>query len=135
MLVQEKVCEQLRWRICDRLLVQGGNFFKSVPSNGDAYLLKHIIHDWDDQQALIILQNCHQAMNYQSKLLIVDRVIPSGNEPMAGKFMDLNMLVLTSGGKERTQAEFSQLLTAAGFEIKQIISTAADISVIEAVPI
>lgn len=119
----------------DRCRVQGGNFFQSVPSDGDAYLLKHIIHDWDDQQALIILQNCHQAMNSQSKLLIVDRVIPPGNDPFGGKLMDLNMLVMSSGGKERTHTEFSQLLAAAGFQIKQIFFTTADVSVIEAVPI
>ena len=69
-----------------------GNFFDSVPPSGDAYLLRWIIHDWDDEKAAIILNNCHQAMPDDGKLLLVESILPPGNEPSPAKFIDLIMI-------------------------------------------
>lgn len=115
-----------------RCELASGDFFASVPEGADAYLMKHIIHDWDDARALAILKNCHRAMPETGKLLLVEMVVPSGNEPHFGKIQDLEML-LSSGGLERTAEEFRALFAAAGFELTRIIPTASPISVIEGV--
>jgi len=109
----------------------GGNFFEEVPHGADAYLMRHIIHDWDDEKSLLILRNCHRAMPTDSKLLVVESVIPPGNEPFKGKFLDLVMMLLP-GGKERSEVEYQILFDKAGFEITRIVSTTTEISVIEA---
>jgi ubiquinone/menaquinone biosynthesis C-methylase UbiE len=109
-----------------------GDFFESVPEGADAYMMKHIIHDWDDARALSILKNCHRAMPPDGKLLLVEMVVPGGNEPHFAKILDLEMM-LSPGGLERTEAEFRELLAAAGFELKRIVPTASPMSVIEAV--
>jgi ubiquinone/menaquinone biosynthesis C-methylase UbiE len=109
-----------------------GDFFESVPEGADAYMMKHIIHDWDDARALSILKNCHRAMLPDGKLLLVEMVVPGGNEPHFAKVLDLEMM-LSPGGLERTEAEFRELLAAAGFELKRIVPTASPMSVIEAV--
>jgi hypothetical protein len=118
----------------DRCTTIAGNFFESVPSGGDAYLLKFIIHDWDDEKSLVILKNCHQAMAEDSKLLLFEQVITPGNNPSSsfGKLIDLNMMVMT-GGCERTEAEYRSLLAAAGFQLTRIVPTSLPINVIEAV--
>lgn len=118
----------------DRCTTIAGNFFKSVPSSGDAYLLKFIIHDWDDEKSLLILKNCHQAMSEDGKLLLFEQVITPGNNPSSsfGKLIDLNMLVMT-GGCERTEGEYRSLLAAAGFKLTRIVPTSLPINVIEAV--
>ena len=100
---------------------------------GDAYVLKHILHDWRDEQAIAILQNCYQAMAESGRLLVIEIVIPPGNEPCIAKFMDINMLVVSPGGRERTQAEYEQLFQAAGFKLTRIVPTASDVSVIEGI--
>jgi hypothetical protein len=120
--------------ITDRCQWVAGNFFESVPSGGDAYLLKSIIHDWDDEQALIILKNCRQAMDNQGRLLLVEIVIPTGNQPSLGKFLDLEMLIM-AGGRERTEHEYRALLAAAGFTLSRIVPTPSPIHVIEGWPI
>jgi hypothetical protein len=118
--------------VSERCELATGDFFKSVPVGADAYLMKHIIHDWDDARALAILKNCHRAMPETGKLLLVEMVIPPGNEPHFGKIQDLEML-LSPGGLERTEAEFRELFAAAGFELTRIIPTASPMSVIEGV--
>lgn len=118
--------------LMERCKVVAGDFFASVPSGGDAYLLKWIIHDWDEEHAVAILKHCHRAMAEHGKLLLAEAVIPRGNEPSFHKFMDLNMLVMT-GGRERTEAEYRVLLEAAGFRLTQIIPTPSEMSVIEGV--
>ncbi len=120
--------------IADRATALSGSFFETVPAGGDAYLLKHIIHDWDEEKATTILKNCHQAMEQHSKLLLFEIVIPPGNEPSLGKLLDLNMLFLT-GGRELTAEEYRVLLQAAGFQLTQIIPTPSPISIIEAVKV
>lgn len=109
----------------------GGNFFESVPHGADIYLMKKVIHDWNDEQAIVILRNCRDAMAPHGKVLIAETIVPDGNEPNPIKLIDVNMLVVT-GGKERTQAEYAALLAAAGLGLERVISTSQPISVLEA---
>jgi cyclopropane fatty-acyl-phospholipid synthase-like methyltransferase len=111
----------------------GGSFFETIPTEADAYILKHIIQDWDDERSLAILQRCHQAMKAQDRLLVIDFVIPPGNEFYGSKFIDVNMLVMCPGGRIRTEEEFQELFQAAGFIITKIIPTESEVSIIEAV--
>lgn len=118
----------------DRCRTVAGNFFESVPTGGHAYLLRHIIHDWDDEKSHKILHNCRQAMTSQAKLLLVESVIPPGNDPGFAKLLDLNMLVIP-GGMERTEAEYRELYQSAGFRLTRIVPTRTDVSVIEGEPV
>ena len=118
--------------VADRCERVAGDFFKEVPAGGDAYIMKHIIHDWDDERSLVILRNCHRAMVAGGKLLLVEIVIPPGNEPSFGKVMDIEMMLLP-GGMERTEAEYRELFAAAGFRLTRIVPTESPVSVIEAV--
>jgi hypothetical protein len=113
-----------------RCQVMAGNFFEAVPAGADAYLMRHIIHDWDDDKSLTILRNCRQAMGQGGKLLVVEGVVPPGNEPSVSKFFDLAMMVLP-GGMERTEDEYRQLFEAAGFWPTRIVPTRTWVSVIE----
>lgn len=117
--------------LSNRCELVGGNFFDAVPSGADVYMMRHIIHDWDDEKSLTILRNCHQAMPSNAKLLIVESVIPPGNEPFGGKFLDLVMLLIP-GGKERTEDEYRTLLDEAGFEITRVVPTSSEVSIVEA---
>jgi hypothetical protein len=117
----------------DRCATVGGSFFDSVPSGGDAYLLRHIIHDWDDEQARAILRNCRKAMSAKARLLVVESVIPPGNNPSFGKLLDLVMLVVP-GGLERTEAEYRQLYSDSGFRLTRVVPTDHEVSVIEGKP-
>jgi hypothetical protein len=116
-----------------RCHIVAGDFFDSVPPGGDAYMMKLVIHDWDDQRANRILQNCHSVMRPRAKLLVVDYVIGGQDAPDIGKFVDLEMLVLTSGGRERTELEFRHLYDEAGFDLARIIPTKSLKCVIEGV--
>jgi O-methyltransferase domain/Dimerisation domain len=116
----------------DNIQPIAGNFFESVPSGGDAYLMRWIVHDWDDEKSLMILKNCHQAMPDRGKLLLVESIIPPDNVPSPAKFIDLIMLMMT-GGQERTEAEYRSLLQLSGFELTRVIPTPSMFSIIEAV--
>ena len=120
--------------VADRCETIAGNFFNSVPEGGDAYIMKWIIHDWDDQKAVTILKNCRKQVKPNGRLILVDCVVPETNEPDFSKFIDLNMLVMT-GGKERTAKEFEELLAAAGFKLVRIIHTELPTSIVEAEPV
>jgi hypothetical protein len=120
--------------VAGRCTLVGGSFFESVPEGGDAYLLRHIIHDWDEERCLLILRNCRRALGPAARLLLVETVIPPGNEPSFGKLLDLNMLVVP-GGMERTEREYRDLLAAAGFRLERVVPTRAEVSVIEGVPV
>jgi hypothetical protein len=120
-----------RESVTDRVKTVAGDFFASVPS-ADAYIMKHIIHDWDDERCVTILKNIHAAMSGNGKVLIVESVVPEGNEPHYSKLLDLEMLI-SPGGKERTAEEYRVLLANAGFELTRIIPTKSPFSVIEAV--
>ena len=119
--------------VSDRCQVVEGNFFEAVPTGADAYLLKHIVHDWDDDRSIEILKQCRRAMTDNGRVLIVEQVIPPGNEPFMGKLLDMNMLVMCPGGRERTAAEYEVLLTAAGFKLSRIVPTSTMVSVVEGV--
>ncbi|HEY0761355.1 MAG TPA: methyltransferase [Pyrinomonadaceae bacterium] len=120
--------------LADRCKTVGGDFFKSVPAGGDAYIMKWIIHDWNDEKAITILRNCRNQMSQNDKLIVVDCVVPETDEPDFSKFIDLNMLVMT-GGKERTAKEFDQLLGAAGFKLLRVIPTDLPTAIVEAQPV
>lgn len=94
--------------------------------------MRHIIHDWEDEKLITILRNCHRAMPAHGRLLVVESVIPPGNEPFNGKFLDLVMLLIP-GGKERTAEEYKTLFAQAGFNLSRIVPTGSEVSVIEAV--
>ena len=116
-----------------RVTIEPGSFFERVPSGGDAYLLSHVIHDWSEEQCLTILGHCRAAMRPDSRLLIVETVLPEGNAPHQGKLQDLVMLVFP-GGQERTEAEYAALLGKAGFRLRRVVPTTSVVSVVEAVP-
>jgi O-methyltransferase domain/Dimerisation domain len=118
--------------VSERCELSGGNFFESVPSGGDAYILKHIIHDWSDDECVTILRHCHNAMLSNGKVLIVEMVIPDPNVPGISKLLDLQMLLFLTG-RERTAEEYQALLGRAGFDLKRIVPTASPYSVIEGV--
>jgi O-methyltransferase domain/Dimerisation domain len=120
--------------LMDRIKIENGSFFESVPSGGDLYLLSHIIHDWSEAQWLTILGNCRRAMRADSRLLIVEMVLPIGDAPHLGKILDVIMLAVP-GGQERTEAEYRALLDKGGFRLKRVVPTESAVSVVEAVPI
>jgi hypothetical protein len=108
-----------------------GDFFASVP-RADAYVLKHIIHDWDDERAAAILRSVNAAMGPDARVLIVETVVPEGNGPHYSKLLDLEMLV-SPGGIERTAEEYAALLASAGLRLSRVVPTRSPFSVVEAV--
>jgi hypothetical protein len=110
-----------------------GDFFDGVPPGGDLYLLKSVIHNWDDASATTILSKCHDAMPEHGRVLIAERVVPSGNLPSEAKLFDINMLV-SVGGQERTEAEYAAILRGAGLELMKVVPTRSHLSLVEAVP-
>jgi hypothetical protein len=117
--------------LTSRCQLIGGSFFESIPTGADAYLMRHIIHDWTDEQCLTILKHIHKALPADGRLLVVESVIPAGNDPFFGKQLDLNMLVIP-GGQERTAAEYEKLFATAGFKLNRIVPTTTEISIVEA---
>jgi hypothetical protein len=118
--------------VSDRLEIEAGNFFTKVTPGADAYIMKHIIHDWDDERALRILENIRTAMGAKrARVILLESVIPPGNSPDFGKIIDLEMLMMP-GGKERTADEFAKLFAEAGFKLTKIVPTGSPLSVIEA---
>lgn len=124
-----------RLGVASRCRTVSGDFFAALPEGGDAYVMKHIVHDWDDERAVRILGNCHRAMRPGGRVLILDTVIGSRNSGRYGKLLDLEMLVLTPHGRERTEAEFKALLKKAGLKIRRIVPTSIYLSIVEAVAI
>lgn len=119
--------------LTDRIRIESGSFFETVPAGADAYILSHIIHDWTEEQCLTILGNCRRSMNAQARLLLVEMVLPAGDTPHPGKMLDMVMLTMT-GGQERTPAEYSTLLGKAGFRMTRVVPTASPVSIVEAIP-
>jgi len=129
--VVERAAERIETAcLQNRCQIVPGSFFDAIPTGADAYVLRHIIHDWDEEKCLSILRNCHRAMSAESKLLVIESVIPAGNDPFPGKFLDLVMLLIP-GGKERTEMEYRELFDQAGFELTRIIPAGSAVSVIE----
>ena len=117
--------------VMDRCTIAAGDFFESIPGGADLYLMRHVLHDWSDEQALLILKNCRDAMPQDGRLLIVECVVPAGNDASLAKDFDMAMLVFP-GGMERTEREYAELLQRSGFRLSGITSTASMISVLEA---
>jgi SAM-dependent methyltransferase len=118
--------------LAERCRLVTGNFFESIYSGADAYFFRHIIHDWDDDKSTTILKNCREALKPRGKILVVESVVPPGNEPFFGKDLDLTMLVLP-GGLERTEAEYRQLFAGAGLKLARIVKSPTEMCVLEAV--
>jgi hypothetical protein len=116
-----------------RCALDSGDMFSSVPTGADAYIMKHIMHDWPDDLCLQILKACRQSVNPGGKLLVVDSVIQPGNDFSPSKFLDLQMLIFPSGC-ERTEKQFHALFAAAGWRLNRIIPTAAIDSIVEGLP-
>lgn len=115
-----------------RCRAEAGDMFAGVPASGDAYIMKHIIHDWDDAPALAILGNIRQAMHgRRGKVILIESVIDDGNQADLGKFIDYETLQLT-GGRERTEEQFRALFAEAGFHLTRIVPTKSPLSIVEA---
>ena len=119
--------------IADRCRRVSGDFFTAVPAGADLYALKFILHDWPDDKCIAILSNCRKAMAPGGKVLVVEHVVPESRGPHISKFMDINMMVNTSGGRERTESEFMQLLAAADLRLDRIVPTAIELCLLECV--
>ena len=119
----------------ERCEVIDGDFFAGVPQGGEAYILKNILHDWDDERAEQILTHCREAIVPGGRVLVMETVILPGNEPSPGKLLDIQMLVGTPGGRERTEAEFRTLFTRAGLELTRSVPTKSPVNVLEGVPV
>lgn len=119
--------------VLDRCNVVTGDFFEAVPEGGDLHIMKWIIHDWNDEQAVQILSNCRQALEPNGRVVLVEQVLADGNAPCPGKMMDI-MMLLMEGGRERRQSEFAALFEAAGLRLNRCIPLLGPWSAIEAVP-
>jgi len=119
--------------VADRCQVVGGNFFEAVPDGGDAYVMKHILHDWEDEQATVILRTCRRAMGPNGELLVIERQIAPPNQGAEGKFADLNMLV-GPGGRERTRDEWAALFAAGGYRLMRVTPADVRVSILEGAP-
>lgn len=115
-----------------RCRAEGGSFFERVPAGADGYILSFVLHDWDDERATAILRNVRQAMSPEGRVLVVEGLIPEGDEPALSKLSDLEMLVMTSGGRERTAEELGELFAAAGLRLTRVVPTAGAAFVLEA---
>lgn len=120
--------------LMERCTLASGDMFSSVPAGADAYIMKHIIHDWPDDKCIRILKACRKGVNSGGKLLVVDSVIQPGNDFSPGKFLDLQMLIFP-GGCERTEKQFRDLFAASGWRLNRIVQTVASESIVEGVPI
>ncbi|MHC2332953.1 hypothetical protein ACVIW0_002242 [Bradyrhizobium sp. USDA 4454] len=118
-------------RVSDRVTIESGDFFENVPAGADAYILSHIIHDWNEDQCMTILGNVRKAMKADGRLLLVEMVLPLGDTPHPGKILDITMLV-SMGGQERTEVEYGALLSKSGFRLTRVVSTSSASSVLEA---
>ena len=118
--------------VADRCECVGGDFFRAVPPGGDVYVLRSILHDWDDMPATTILTNCERAMAEGGKVLVMESVVDAGEKSVAAKMLDVQMLVMT-GGRERTVEEFEELFAAAGLEVARAIPVGVDGRIVEGV--
>jgi len=120
--------------LASRASMEPCNFFENIPSGCRAYIMKNIIHDWDDERARLILTNCRKAIASNGVLLLVELSVGEANVPSFGKFIDIAMLSLT-GGRERTEAEYASLLASAGFRLNRVVPVNPHFGIIEAFPV
>jgi hypothetical protein len=116
----------------DRIEAIAGSFLDGVPEGADAYIMKSIVHDWDDAHCVTLLSNCRKAMAPGARVLIVEGIVTDAPDAAFLKLLDLEMLVMTTGGRERTRAEFGALLQKAGLELTRVVATESPVSIIEA---
>jgi hypothetical protein len=119
--------------LTSRVRVEPGSFFERVPAGADAYLMSHIIHDWNEDQCLTIFGNCRRAMAADGRVLIVEMVLPEGDVPHPGKMLDMVMLT-APGGEERTASQYRALLEKADLRMTRVVPTASAVGIVEAVP-
>jgi hypothetical protein len=117
----------------ERCAFVSGNFLEDVHPGGDVYLLKGVVHNWPDDDAIVLLRNCRRAMGSEGRLLLIEWVVPPGDEPHPSKLLDLSMLFVY-GGKERTEDEFVELLSAADLRLVRVVGTSSTLNFIEAAP-
>jgi len=117
-----------------RIEMKTGDFFSEVPEGADLHFLKHIIHDWGDEHCERILTSSRRAIAPDGRLLVAEVVLPEGPEPSFGKFLDLEMLLFTTNGRERTPKEYEALLRRSGYRMERVVPTATEIALVEAVP-
>ena len=115
-----------------RIRLEAGDFFERVPEGADTIIMKHILHDWSDERCSVVLANCHRSLSRGGRLLVVDSVLTDQPESAFAKFLDLEMLVLTPGGRERTRDELQGLLGRSGFELRRVLATRSPVSIVEA---
>lgn len=120
--------------ISDRIDFKKGSFFDEIPAGADTYMMKHIIHDWSDEESIKIMKNIRAKIPAHGKLLVIETVIPGKNVPHFSKFLDLEMLVVTTG-RERTETEFHEIMKAAGFNLERVVPTISMANVLQAKPI
>jgi len=120
--------------VADRVRIESGSFFETVPAGADAYVLSHVIHDWSEEQCLTILGHVRKVVPKDGRLLIVEMVLPPGDEFHPGKILDITMLVMP-GGQERTPEEYAELLGKARFRMERVVPTASAVGIVEAVPV
>ncbi len=118
----------------DRIELVEASFFETVPSGGATYLLKHILHDWSDELSTQILRHVRRAIPAGGRVLVFESVLQAGNAPDFGKLLDLEMIAITEGGRERTERDFAALLDATGFRLARVVPTRSPVSVIEGRP-
>ncbi len=121
--------------VSSRVEIRTGDFFSGIPAEGDLYILKNIIHNWNDEDCIRMLKVVSQAIKPEARILIIDMVVETVNTPSLAPLLDIQMLACMQGGKERTRKEFESLLSRSGFRINRIIRTIAPICLIEAMPI
>ena len=119
--------------LADRIRIEPGSFFESIPSGADLYIMSHVIHDWNPEQCLTILGHCRRAMQQGGRLLLAEMVLPDGDVPHPGKLLDMVMLA-APGGEERTASQYAELLDKAGFKMTKVVPTQSLVSLVEAVP-
>jgi hypothetical protein len=119
--------------VLTRCRIDSGSFFETAPADGDLYVMRRVIHDFDDEQAVAILSTVRRHMPRGSTLLLLDSVVPLGNTPHFAKTLDLDMLIFV-GGRERTERQFGTLLDRAGFRLTRVVPTVSTLSLVEAVP-
>ncbi len=118
--------------IAERCRLVGGDMFASAPQGGDAYIMKYVLHNWDDEMCVKILTNCRDAMNAKGRILVADPVVSPGDKPDWGKLLDIQMMVVVSG-KERTKEEFAALFKRSGLKLTRVLPTRSSLSLVEAV--
>jgi precorrin-6B methylase 2 len=120
--------------LAERCSVMEGSFFETVPAGADAYLFRHIIHDWTDEQCVQILGHCRKVIPAGGRLLVVECVVPEGNEPSISKAFDMTMMTVP-GGLERTEKQFRKLFEMSGFVLSSVTPTSSMVSVVEGKPV